>query len=972
MTEPLDDNQQSIVEKAVQQFVDAQLRGQKPDIDEFVKKYPGLDHQIRENIRDLQKIDGLFDTILQADMSDFEDTAAGLDLVGRTIGSFEVVEMIGRGGMGVVYLAKDTRLDRLVAIKTMPAYLLEDEVAQARFRREARLLAALNHANIAVIYDIIEQDDGPCYLILEYVPGQTLAKCIAESPLPLKEALGTGLKIAEALMAAYEKGIIHRDLKPGNVKITPTGEVKVLDFGIAKALDPTNKIQEASVTQAGHLVGTPAYMSPEQMRSKLVDHRTDNWAFGCVLYEMLTGQLAFEGETISDTIAFVLQREPDWAELPADLPANIRVLLRRCLEKDASDRLQHIGDAAVEIRETLNPPNVAPPHGMKRAPDSRSIHWRTVVASCAFGFLLGSLILAAVFYGYFGRSTVRNPDRPLQRMVIRLPDNQTIAPARMMPLGLPQPTLAISADGSCLVYAAAVDDTMQLYLRSFDELVPRPIDGTEGGCSPFFSPDGQSIGFFAAGKLRTVSLHGGQPMSLCDAGQHKGACWGADGMIYFAHAEGHRLSRVPATGGSQELVTIRTEPLAHERFACGHPQMLPDGKHLLLSSKTSVHIFSLANRDRKLLIPQGQHARYLPTGHIIYAWAGAIQAVVFDPKSCRLTGSPITILDGVLLDSHVGTTQMSVSNDGTLVYVPGGVNNLRSIPVWINPATGQTEPLGLPAAVYGMFKVSPDGQWLCLERADGTQNDIYIWDLTENRLTRLTRQGYSRLPIWTPDGERVVFAHNTEPRNIAWQPIEGAGDVELLYANGRSATPYSWSADSNSLIFTDYDPTTGQDIWILPLEKGAEPTPLVSTPATEWGPALSPDGRWIAYVSDRDGHYRVYVQPYPAMDTLWPVSDGSGLEPIWSPQGDKLYYRASDKWMAVSITTEPAFVAGVPRLIFEGPYLNVAGYSYDISPDGKRFVVLQPEHYDSKVREIHVVNNWFEELKQLAPSPEDR
>jgi len=967
MVESNEDNQEGTLQEAVQRFVEGQLRGQQFDIDEYVQQYPGLENQLRQRLQSLQRIGELFTRITRVDEGDFKGTASGKDLAGQKVGSFEIVEMIGRGGMGEVYLARDTKLQRSVAVKSLPAGLQANSTSQRRFRREAKLLASLNHANIAVIHDIVEQDDGACYLILEYVPGQTLAERIADSSLSCKEMLAIALQIAEALAAAYEQGIIHRDLKPGNIKITPTGEVKVLDFGIAKALGPHHQVQETAVTQAGHLVGTPAYMSPEQMRGKPVDHRTDNWAFGCVLYEMLTGHLAFEGETISDTIAFVLQREPNWSELPGDLPVNIQVLLRRCLEKNAKDRLQHIGDGAVEIRETLNPPVFAPPPSSTKKALTPSMDWRRIVASCSLSFILGAFAVAFIFYMFLNRSEPQEQIQPVQRMVISLPEGQAIAPARMMPLGYLLPNLAISANGSYLVYTAAQGEKLQLYLRSFEEFEPRPIAGTEGGCSPFFSPDGQSIGFFAEGKLRTISLRGGQALTLCDAGQPKGACWGPDGMIYFSHTEGQFLSRIPQSGGDAERLVAKEEPEALDRFAYGHPQLLPDGKHLLLSSMTSIFLFSLTDGERQLLIERGQHARYLPTGHILYAWAGALQTVAFDPTTCRKTGSPVTVLDGILLDSLIGTAQLSVSNNGTLVYIPGGDDTVRSIPVWID-RTGKTEPLGLPAAVYGTFQFSPDGQRLCIERKEGTQIDIYIWAFAETRLTRLTREGYCRSPLWTPDGGRVVFGHRRKPLNLAWQSVDGAGDIQQLYMSPHYATAYCWLPDGRQLAFTDFDPDEGQDIWILPVEEGCPPQPLIKTPATEWGPAFSPNGRWIAYVSDRDGQYQVYVKPYPAMDDQWPVSDGFGEEPIWSPTGDELYYRDGDKWMAVSISTEPEFATGVPRLLFEGPYLNVPGRSYDISPDGQRFVVLEPEHDDSAVQQIHVVLNWFEELKRLVPA----
>ncbi|UCG59067.1 MAG: serine/threonine protein kinase, partial [Phycisphaerales bacterium] len=393
MAEPLDDNQQSIVEEAVQKFVDAQLRGEEPDIDEFVKKYPGLDRQIRENIRDLQKIDGLFDTIVRADTSEFDDTDAGLDLIGQKVGGFEIVEMIGRGGMGVVYLARDTKLDRSVAIKSMPAELQANSKARTRFTREAKLLASLSHPNIGVIHEIIEPTEGSAYLVLEYVPGQTLAEHMEQEPLRLKDTLSIGLQIAEAISAAHEKGIIHRDLKPSNIKITPDGRVKVLDFGLAKTAISKSTAAEPTVTQAGRVIGTPAYMSPEQARGKPMDRRTDIWSFGCLLYEMLTGHLPFEGETTTDILARIIEREPDWNLLPQSTPMNVRVLLWRCLAKDPHRRLQHMGDVVLEIDETLNMPPGKPSVSEPMDKVGRRQGWWLAIAFSMAGIIIG--IIAA-------------------------------------------------------------------------------------------------------------------------------------------------------------------------------------------------------------------------------------------------------------------------------------------------------------------------------------------------------------------------------------------------------------------------------------------------------------------------------------------------------------------------------------------------------------------------------------------------
>jgi serine/threonine-protein kinase len=890
MVDEAENNQNEKLDKIVQEFLAAQLRGEEPDLEQLVRQHPGLEDKIRQKVQNCQHISSLFDSLRKVDETEFQHAKYETDLTGTRLGAFEITEVIGRGGMGVVYKGHDTRLDRSIAIKSLPPVLINNVTAQTRFMREAKLLASLNHPNIAVIHDIIEQTDGSAYLVLEYVPGQTLAERIRDGRLPVKETLSIALQIAEALMAAYERGIVHRDLKPGNIKITPDGNTKVLDFGIAKTITRApaagagftmDGLPTETKTQAGHLIGTPAYMSPEQARGRPTDHRADIWSFGCVLYEMLTVTVAFEGETISDTIARVIERAPDWDRLPSDLPANIRVLLRRCLEKNTCDRLQHIGDAAVEIRETLNPPAVAPPLETIGRSNVSSARWRIATAFWFIGFVLGALTVAPMVSMYFGRSTLPSLSRPSQRMVINLPEKHTIASARMMPLGEPETTLAISPDGSRIVYAAATGDTMQLYLRTLDDFASRPIAGTEGGFAPFFSPDSQSVGFFTRSKLRTISLRGGQPITLCDTSQPKGACWGSDGMIYFAEAEGGRLSRIPTTGGRSEHLAVRTEVSAQGSYTYGYPQLLPDGEHLLLSSRTSVILFSLADRGKMTLIEKGQHARYIPTGHILYAWAGAIQAVPFDLKGARVIGSPTVVLDGILLDSVLGTTQMSVSDNGTLVYVPGG-DTVKSVPVWID-RMGQTEPLGLPAAVYGMFRLSPDGQQLCIQRKDGTLDDIYIWDLVYHRLTRLTRDRCCRYPVWTPDGKHVVFSYRDDPRIIAWQSLDGASDIEPLYTSRHLGAPYSWS-----------------------------------------------------------------------------------------PRGDELYYRKGDKWMAVSISTEPKFSAGAPHELFEGPYLNVPGTSYDVSPDVKRFVVLQPEHDDSSIHQINVVLNWFGELGRLDQGPKSK
>ncbi|MHC4628141.1 MAG: protein kinase domain-containing protein, partial [Planctomycetota bacterium] len=776
----------------------------------------------------------------------------------------------------------------------------------------------------------------------------------------------------EGLATAYERGIIHRDLKPSNVKITPDGTVKVLDFGIAKALKPDSETKDSVVTQPGHTIGTPAYMSPEQTRGKAVDHRSDIWAFGCVMYEMFVGHLAFEGETVSDTIAHVLQTEPDWEKLPAGVPGNIRVLLRRCLEKDSRHRLQHIGDAVIEINETLNAPANAPPLGVPMVGESRSASWRSRVVYCVAGLIIGAITIGIALRS----STLPSPSgrgfASPQRMLIRLPENQTLALFRSPILGRAHPAIALSPDGSHLVYVADVGDTTRLFLRLMSEFETRPIPGTEGAFHPFFSPDGRWVGFFTKDKLKKVSVLGGEPESLCDARNPRGASWGDDDTICFSDEMGYTLTQVPAAGRATAHLVAGVEPDVGSVYY--QPKILPGGKWVLFSSGDGdIAVVSLKTKETKILLNNGYHAHYLPTGHLVCAQAGVLVAVPFDLATLKVTGDAVPILEQVLLDSTYGTVQYAISGNGLLVYVPGD-DTAKSIPAMVN-RQNERELLPMPAQIYGTPKLSHDGKQLAIEVGRWGKQDIYIYDVATGRPTRLTLEGSNNSPVWTPDGKRVAFLrhrHGEEKWSIFWKPVDGSGDAELLYSNPYISAPSSWSPNGKRLAFwSGSRPTTRHDVWILPLEGSREPECIAGTEFNEAGPAFSPDGRYIAYVSDKDARLQIYVQPYPGKDWVRQISDDFGEEPIFSPNGDELFYRNGDKWMVVSISTEPEFTAGTPRVLFEGPFHNVPNISYDVAPDGQRFLVLQPEHDDSDVRELHVVTNWFEEVKRLVPLPED-
>jgi len=967
MAEQNDDNQERFIKDAVQQFVDAQIEGQQPDLDEFVKKYPEFEHQIRQRIQNVRKINALFASLTHSEEDDSDTEDESGSLVGQKIGNFKIAEMIGRGGMGVVYLAHDTKLKRSVGIKSIPAALAADSTARARFRREAELLASLNHPNIAVIHDIIEEESG--YLVLEYVPGQTLAERIAKGPLKLQEALTIALQIAEAVAAAHEHGVVHRDLKPGNIKITPEGRVKVLDFGLAKTVGGELSEKPTTITQPGCVIGTPAYISPEQARGKPTGKRSDIWSFGCVLYEMLTATIPFEGETVSDTLANILQTEPHWQALPQTTPTNIQVLLRRCLAKEPHRRLQHMGDVVIEIDETLNVPADGPIFGEPVVEVVRRRLWWLGIVCGVAGIVVGLMAASIFLVKPAGPSPTTVAAVPTRRTAIRLPENQVLGIFHSTTFARRQPAFALSPDGSRLVYVAHVGGTTQLFERLMNQFDVRPIVGTEGSSFPFFSPEGQSVGFFAEDKLKIVSLLGGEPVDLCSTRDYGGGSWGSDGMIYFS--DHGRLSRVPAAGGNAEPLETESGPVSGV-----YPQVLPGGKAILISSGGDSMVFSMETGDKRILVRGGQHAQYVSTGHLVYARAGVIEAVPFNLATLEVTGRRMPILEGVLLDSGTGVlqlvtpgvAQLAFSDNGLLVYAPGS-DIRRSIPTWLDHQ-GNLEPLPMPARIYGTLRLSPDGKRLAI-LVHELQSNVHVYDIATGMETNLTLGSDNYFPIWTPDSKRVVYCCRKEGEkdwSLLWAPADGSGKAELLHSGPTLLAPYSWSPDGKLLAVYDY--YEHGDIWVLSLEGEPKLEPFAQTQAIEFNPAFSPDGRWIAYSSNRDGRFRIYVESYPAIGRFWKISRDFGEEPVWSVSGDKLFYRNRSKWMAVSISTEPEFKPGTPQVVFEGSYLNVAGLSYDVAPDGQRFLVLPPQCDDSQIRELHVVTNWFEELKQLSPSTE--
>ncbi|MFQ5817680.1 MAG: protein kinase [Terriglobia bacterium] len=928
---------------------------------------------------------------------------------GAQLGHYHIAEKIGAGGMGEVYRAHDTKLARDVALKVLPEAFAHDAERMARFEREARLLASLNHPHIAAIYGL-EESGGTRFLVLELVAGPTLAERLTSGFLAIEEALGTCRQIAEALEAAHEKGIIHRDLKPGNVKVTPAGMVKVLDFGLAKAfageaaadISHSPTLSEVA-TRAGVILGTAAYMSPEQARGKPLDKRTDVWAFGCLLYETLTARQAFSGETISDTIAAILKSEPEWRALPANTPPNIQLLLRRCLQKDPNRRLHDIADARIEIDEALTAPATpSPAAATPTIARPRPPLWRRAIPLQLAALIAVLTAIAAGLAIWSLTRPIPPAPRPLTRFAISLP-----AIDRLGANG-PGRVVVISPDATRIVYSGIQGGGSQLYLRQMDQLDPRPIPGTEGALAPFFSPDSQWVGFFADRKLKKVSVAGGVPLTLCDTGTDpRGATWASNDTIVFAPRGSSGLSRVPAGGGTPQVLT----KLNTERGEAAHrwPEFLPGGQAVLFTVMGDrgfeVALVSLETgpdaSGRRILIQGGTYAHYAPTGlprrsaaqtprflrgaksrgHLIYAQppqvapAGALLAVPFDLARLEVTGSPAPILEGVAVYGG-GASQYSFSRDGALVYAQRAASTANRRLLWVD-RQGKSEPLTEEPRSFWMPRLSPDGKRLALNLYGAPRWDVWVYELARGTLTRLTFEGENFPPVWTPDGQRVTFrSTRAGQRNLFWKPADGSGAAERLTTSKHEQDPTSWSPDGKLLAFAENNPETGWDIWVLPLkgeglprsERG-KPQPFLQTPFNEGAAMFSPDGRWIAYTSDESGRYEVYVRPYPGPGGKRQISTAGGVWPVWARNGRELFYRNGDQMMAVAIDSRSGFTAGKPSVLFEGEYLAASrwGRNYDVAPDGQRFVMIQEAEQETGPPELYVVLNWFEELRRRAP-----
>jgi serine/threonine-protein kinase len=890
--------------------------------------------------------------------------------VGDKLGPYEIVAPLGAGGMGEVYRAKDARLKREVAVKVLPEAFTRDSGRVARFQREAEVLAALNHPNIAQIYGAQIYRAEESALVMELVEGPTLGDVIRQGAIPPEEALGIARQIAEALEAAHEKGIIHRDLKPANIKIRPDGTVKVLDFGLAAILEPavnggidpsdspTLTMGATCVaTQAGAIMGTAGYMSPEQAAGKPVDRRADIWSFGVVLFEMLTGQ-----------------REIDFGRLPSATPVAIRQLLKRCLDRDVKMRLQAIGEARVAI---VNAGKGAEPAVAAPLASRFGIAGWIAVAVLAVG-------VAVAGWGWWRSS------RPVEKPLVRLDVDLGPQISLPSPENNPLTSVAISPDGTRLAYVASSSGgPSRLFTRRLDQSKVVELPGTDGAIGPDFSPDGQWIGFSAGGKYNKISVQGGAVVQLADM-PFAGASWGEDGSIITADSTG--LMRVPPGGGAPTKVT---EP-ANGEFAAAFPQALPGGKAVLFVSyatlsadKASVEVVTLADGHRKTLVPGGTSARYLPagdrSGYLLYTNKETLFAVPFDLDRLEARGTAAPVLDDVAHQALSGGAQYDVSRSGTLVYRKGGGSTAEAmatiqwlIPQWLTPGAdgvSKKEPLLSRPGIYTSPRFSPDGTRLAMTVMEQGAADLWVYDLRRDTMTRLTSGGGAGSLVWSQDGRYVFFG--TVRSGILWAPADGASDPRPLTGTRTNQDPLSITSDGKRLAYAEY--TGRAQIWTAAIEEtngqmeAGKPEQVLTGPFAEVSAAFSPDGKWLAYGSNATGAHEVFVQAFPDTGGRWQISNDGGTFPVWSPNGHDLLYQAGDRIMAVAWTAKgDRFVAEKPRVWLAklGGLHAGFGTAWDLAPDGKRLAVVTPAETSGAPRQDHdvvLLLNFFDELRRRAP-----
>jgi serine/threonine-protein kinase len=878
-------------------------------------------------------------------------------MLGKTLAHYKILSHIGTGGMGEVYRAHDTKLDREVALKALPVEFSKDPERVARFEREATTLAKLQHANIAAIYGF-DKDQDRTFLVMELVEGVDLSERLLRGPIPASEAIGIASQIAEGLEAAHALGIVHRDLKPANIKITPTGDVKLLDFGLARAYageDENSTIGEisntptitAAMTMQGVILGTAAYMSPEQARGKSIDRQADIWSFGVVFFEMLTAERLFGGETISDSIGAILHRNPDLTLLP-DVPPQVTTLLRRCLAREKKERLRDIGDARLELADAAAATTTEKPASQTK---TGRTSWIAMAAIALLVTVVGWLALT------------RDQGADFNNVTLGIPPERAIS----LRVGA-WTTMRYSADGQKILFAGG--DEQKLYLNDIGEFEAVPVSNIDDASMYDFSPDGLWIAYFADSKLWKVAVSGGAPIELCETPDGPGLSWG-QGEIFFVGSNGGGIWSVPEEGGEPRQVSTLDQ--GREETSHRWPHVLPGGRHLLLTIKTAriatfddalIGLLSLDTGEVEVLLTGGTQPQYSTTGHIIYGRESQLFAVPFDLKSLAIEGTPSMVLDQVYTDIGTGSVQFALNAQGGLAYIPVRQKTRGLELSWLH-LTGFSERLDFSAETYYAPAISPDGKKLA-GRVIAANDKIHIFDLERQTLTRLTNTpGNDDVPIWSPDGSLIAYSNDLEGiRHIFIINSDGGAPARKLVAGDANNFSNCWTPDGKRLLFSRVDEGGKAQIWVVSVDGSSDPEPVLVEENSNGQARLSPDGRWLAYLSDSSGQVNVYIRPFERAGGPVRVSIDEGFTPRWAPDGSTLYFVANDKMMAAPVSTEGGLRVGAPEELFEldeevfGPL--------PISPDGEKFLanLARPEsewHFG-----IRVVRNWVQGLEDIG------
>jgi eukaryotic-like serine/threonine-protein kinase len=883
--------------------------------------------------------------------------------VGAKFGPYEIIAPLGTGGMGEVYRAKDTRLGRDVAIKILPKELSADPARKLRFEREAKTISGLNHPNICTLHDVGSQD-GVDYLVMECVEGETLAARLQKVPMPLEQVMRYGAQIADALDKAHRAGIVHRDLKPGNVMLTASG-AKLLDFGLAKAaatqissLTLTSAVPTNPVTQEGTIVGTFQYMSPEQVEGKELDGRSDIFSLGAVLYEMVTGQHAFEGKSQLSVASAILEKEPATiSSLKPLTPSTLERTIKKCLEKLPDDRWQSASDLASQLKWNAEAglPSSSTAGATGRGPKAGTIY---------AGLVLVAAIAIALAGLAWWRSSV-----PREKSVVRF---SMMRPASEAILTNTGPALALSSDGSRIVFVVAHGKSSQLAVRDLSSFDAKLIPGTEGAQTPFFSPDGEWLGFMAAGKLRKISVSGGPAIDLADLQNPIGGTWLVDGTIVFNPEFSGRLQRVPASGGKMEVL-IPPDPTKGDAWQW-RPESLPGGDILFTlkrgegAEEGSIAVLSMKTGKWKTVIDKAEYAHYSPSGHLVYLQNGAILAVPFDLKRAEVTGTPVPVLQGVQY-AFADFAQFSIARNGTLAYISGPPLGLQNTLVSVD-RTGRETPLRAPPRGYEDLALSPNGKLLALTVIGEQQWNIWIFDIQQGTMSRLTFEGDNRDPIWSADGRRVIYSSSRNGRKgIFWKPVGGPGGEEELLDSSLQLFPSSVSMDGRFVMYDVAGWVESAGIYILPLQ-GERKAKLLFKERSAGNEAISPDGKWLAYESTESGRNEVYVRSFDSGAGKWQVSTDGGTHAWWSANGRELFFRSVNgrtetggSLMSVTVSPSGEFTASPPRPLF--PFSCVqSGHDYGVMPDGQHFICIKEPESETKAMQANVVLNWASELEK--------